>query len=166
MENNKHKNGFNSPKDYFENFEDRLFSKLSEDMLPKDSGFKVPEGYFNQLEDTLVSKVIDSEKETKVISLFSRKTISYAAAIAACAIIAFSLFNTNNTIQDIDTITISSIETYIEEGNVSIDYTDLASLLEEEDFTNNSSESYLFSEESIEEYLLDNIDDSSILLEL
>jgi len=166
MKKNKHSNGFKSPEDYFENFEDRLFSKLSEDKLPKESGFKVPEGYFDQLEETIVSKAIDSEKKTKVIPLISRKTLYYATAIAACAIIVFSVITNNDVIQNIDTINISSIENYIEEGNLNIDYTDLASLLEEEDFTSNTSESNLFSEESIEEYLLENIDDSSILIEL
>ena len=165
MKKNKHSNGFNSPKDYFEDFEDRLFSKLSEEKLPKESGFKVPEGYFDQLDQSLILNIKKSEKKTKVIPLFNWKTLSYAAAIAACAIIIFSVFTNIGSIQNIDTINISSIENYIDDGNLNIDYIDLASLLEEEDFTSNTSEEILFSEESIEEYLLDNIDDSSILIE-
>ena len=31
MEKNEHKNGFKSPENYFEDFEDRLFNKLSEE---------------------------------------------------------------------------------------------------------------------------------------
>lgn len=165
MEKNEHKNGFKSPENYFEDFEDRLFNKLSEDKLPKESGFKVPEGYFDQLDQSLILNAKNSEKKTKVIPLLSWKTLSYAVAIAACAIIIFSIVPSNNSIQSIDTINVTSIENYIEDGNLIIDYTDLASLLEEEDFKSNSSESNLLSEESIEEYLLDYIDDSSILIE-
>ena len=165
MEKNEHKNGFKSPENYFEDFEDRLFNKLSEDKLPKESGFKVPEGYFDQLDQSLILNAKNSEKKTKVIPLLSWKTLSYAVAIAACAIIIFSIVPSNNSIQSIDTINVAAIENYIEDGNLIIDYTDLASLLEEEDFKSNSSESNLLSEESIEEYLLDYIDDSSILIE-
>ena len=46
MKKNIHNNGFKSPEDYFEDFEDRLFNKLSEDKLPKESGFKIPDGSY------------------------------------------------------------------------------------------------------------------------
>ena len=67
MEKNEPKNGFKSPENYFEDFEDRLFNKLSEDKLPKESGFKVPEGYFDQLDQSLILNAKNSEKKTKGI---------------------------------------------------------------------------------------------------
>jgi len=165
MKNKKHSNGFNTPKDYFDDFEERLFIKISEDSLPKESGFKTPEGYFDQLDAVILEGVEASEKQIKVVPLFSKKTIAYVVAIAACAILVFSLTKTNSTINDINSIEITSIESYIEEGNIHIDSYDIASLLIEEDLNNLTSESEFISEDILEDYLLENIDDSSILIE-
>jgi len=165
MKNKKHIDGFNTPKNYFEDFEDRLFSKISEESLPKESGFTIPEGYFEQLDLAILKNIEPLVKETKVIPLFSKRTLAYAITIAACAVLVFSLVNTNNTVNNLDTIEISSIESYIEDGNLSIDSYDIASLLVDEDLNSISFESELISEENLEDYLLENIDDSSILTE-
>jgi len=165
MKNKKHTDGFNTPKDYFENFEDRLFSKISEENLPKEAGFTIPEGYFEQLDASLLKSVEQSIDQSKVISLFSKKTLAYASAIAACAVLIFSLTNSNNTLNSIDNLNISSIESYIEEGNLNINTDDIASLLKDEDLNNIPSENDYISEKILEEYLIENIDDSSILTE-
>jgi len=165
MKNKKHNDGFNTPKNYFEDFEDRLFSKISEESLPKESGFAVPEGYFDQLDSAILKNIEPLAKETKVIPLFSKRTLVYAAAIVACTVLVFSLVNTNNTINNIDTLEISSIESYIEDGNLSLDSYDIASLFVDEDFNNITSESEYISEDILENYLLENINDSSILTE-
>ena len=165
MKNKKHNDGFNTPKNYFEDFEDRLFSKISEESLPKESGFAVPEGYFDQLDSAILKNIEPLVKETKVIPLFSKRTLAYAITIAACAVLVFSLVNTNNTINNIDTLEISSIESYIEDGNLSLDSYDIASLFVDEDFNNITSESEYISEDILEDYLLENINDSSILTE-
>lgn len=158
-------NGFHTPKDYFDNFEDRLFSKISEDGLPKGSGFNVPEGYFDQLDTKILKSVNDATVQTKVIPLFGKRTLYYAAAIAACAILVFSIVNTNNPVNTINSIEISTIESYIEDGNLDIDSYDIASLLIDEDLNIISSEIEFISENLLEDYLLENIDDSSILIE-
>ncbi len=165
MKDKKHNNGFNTPKDYFEDFEERLFSKLNEENLPKEAGFTTPKGYFEQLDSTILKNVNSTIKQTKVISIFSKRTLAYAAAIAACAVLIFSLVNSNNSLNNIDNIEISSIESYIEEGNLTIDSYDIASFLQDEDLNSITSESDFISEEILEDYLLENIDDSSILIE-
>ena len=165
MNDKKHSNGFNTPKDYFEGFEERLFSKISEDSLPKESGFKTPQGYFNQLDSVIIDSVNASTKQGKIIPLFGKRTFYYAAAIAACAMLIFTLTNSTNSINNIDSIEISNIESYIEDGNLDFDYYDIASLLKDEDLNNINQESEYFSDEILEDYLLENIDDSSILIE-
>ena len=74
MKNKKHIDGFNTPKNYFEDFEDRLFSKISEESLPKESGFTIPEGYFEQLDLAILKNIEPLVKETKLIPLFSKST--------------------------------------------------------------------------------------------
>ena len=159
MKKNKKTTGLNTPQNYFEDFEERLFLKISEDIIPKESGFKVPDNYFDQLENTILNKVNEKEiiHKSKVIPLL------YAASIAACATIVLSLFNLDNTIIDLNDIQLSVIEEFIEEENISFDTYDLTSLLiEDDDLT---LENDLFSEETLEKYLLESIDDTSLFIE-
>ncbi len=165
MKDKKHKEGFDIPDDYFEEFETRLFNRINIELLPKDSGFKVPEGYFNEIDKKIIDQVKKPINKTKVISILSRKTILYAASIAAVAVLIFSLVTNQNEVLTIDDIEFSSIKTYIEEGNIEIDNSDLSLLFTEEDLSAITLDGNNISEEILNEYLLDNINDSSILIE-
>lgn len=165
MKDKKHKKGFDIPNDYFEEFENRLFNKINIELLPKDSGFKVPEGYFNEVDEKIIHQVKKPINKIKVISIVSRKTILYAATIAAVAVLIFSIVNNQNEVLTLDEIDFSSIKTYIEEGNIEIDNSDLSLLFTEEDLSAIMLEENYISEEILNEYLLENINDSSILIE-
>lgn len=165
MKDKKHKEGFDIPNDYFEEFENRLFNKINIELLPKDSGFKVPEGYFNEVDEKIIHQVKKPINKIKVISIVSRKTILYAATIAAVAVLIFSIVNNQNEVLTLDEIDFSSIKTYIEEGNIEIDNSDLSLLFTEEDLSAIMLEENYISEEILNEYLLENINDSSILIE-
>ena len=164
MKDKKYKEGFDLPKDYFEEFENRLFNRINIESLPKNSGFKVPPGYFNDLDKKIVSSVEESNK-TKIISIVSKKALLYAVSIAACAVLIFSLINFNNEVMTLSDIDLTTIETYIEEGNLELTNYDLTSLLTEEDLNELTIEENIIPVELIEDYLLDNINDTSILIE-
>ena len=165
MKEDKKTNSFNTPQNYFEDFEERLFLKISEDSIPKESGFKVPDNYFKNMENTILNRIskVESDDKSNVISIFTKKTILYAVSIAACAAIVFSIFNFDEPINDLNEIQISVIEEYIEEGNISFDTYDLTSMLSEEEDLN--LENDLFSEEVLEEYLLESMDETNLFLE-
>jgi hypothetical protein len=165
MKDKKHIESSNIPKNYFEEFEERLFSKLSEDIIPKETGFSVPEGYFNTLENKIATKVENTDNNKKVISLFSRKTLLYAASIAAVSILIFSLINSYNSIVTINEIDISSIESYIEEGSLDYNSQDITALLSNEDLSQLSTENAFISDNNITDYLIEYIEDTSILIE-
>ena len=165
MKDKKQNSGLITPKNYFEDFEDRLFKKLSEDILPKESGFNTPEGYFEQLETSILQNTDTTVHPTKVIPLFSKKTLAYAITIAACATLIISISNWNEAQNSINNIEITSIESYIEEGNLDMDSYDIASLLGNKELINIISEKEYISEEVIEDYLLEQIEDASILIE-
>lgn len=165
MKDKKHKEGFDIPNQYFEEFESRLFDRINIELLPKSSGFKVPQGYFNELEKQIIHQVKKPINKTKVISILSRKTILYAATIAALAVLIFSIVNNQNKALTLDEIEFSSIKTYIEEGYIEIDNSDLSLLFTEEDLSAITLEENYISEEILNEYLLENINDSSILIE-
>ncbi len=148
--------GYSAPDSYFESIEDNVMSKLNDGMVlgnSKDSGFKAPNNYFELVEDTVLDK-LNNDKVTKVIPLFLRRNILYVSTVAAAVMIMFGVFL--NKPNGIDSLDIEVVESYLEDQD--LDTYDIASLLttedlEEEDFgvINDS-----FSEESLEDYLIDN----------
>jgi hypothetical protein len=158
----KYNHGFKAPDDYFESFEERLFNKLKETELPKKHGFDVPDGYFENLEERILQNVAQ-EKTVKVIRLFKRKTFIYAISVAACAALVFSIY-TGNT-GKVEPLRIADIEAYIDGDAMDLDSYDIAQLLSEYEIDNLTLENEIFSQESLEDYLLDHLDDTTLLIE-
>lgn len=164
MKENKNTDGFNAPQNYFEDFEERLFLKISEDVIPKNSGFTTPPQYFNDVETSILKQieVVETPSKGKVITLITKRTLFYAATIAACAILVFTLYTPKSTAYSLDDIQISSIESFIEEENVSINAYEITSMLNEDEL---NIDDELFSEESLEEYLFENLENTTLLIE-
>lgn len=174
MKNNKNIHGFKTPEGYFDAFEDELFAKIAVQELPKRAGFKTPDGYFDLVEDQIMKTVLASEtpetslkKEPKVISLFKKQTLGYVAAVAACFILVFSLVNQKESVSEqLDNLQFATVDTYIDDGNLAIDSYDFASLLTDDDIDNLTFyEDELFSEENLKEYLLDHINEETLLIQ-
>ena len=160
MKNKKHI-GFKVPKDYFETFEDSLFSKLEDSNSKNKTGFSVPDNYFENVEDAILNK-IEAEDSIPVISLFNKKTLLFVASIAACIVLVFSIFKNNDV--SVNDIATTEIENYLE-TNQTISETELLSLLDNEDINQLIKETNTIANQQIEDYLLDNLDDTSLLTE-
>lgn len=160
---NKQQHGLQVPPSYFDTLEDEIFIKIAEDKLPKETGFKVPETYFKSMENQVISKVA-SKNEPKVILLFSKKYLSYAVSIAAVLVIALFVIVTKKPL-DIDTLQTSEIEAYVSSGQLDLNTLDIAQLMTEEDIETLQIEAVTFSEENLENYLLESINDTSLLIE-
>lgn len=146
------------PEGYFDGLEDRIMKAISEESILNkqiDSGLKMPDNYLNTIEDSILDKIEDKE-EPKVIQLFSRRNIIYASSIAAALILMFSFyFNKEET--TFGNIDVELVENYILDQN--IDSYELASLLKDEDLeTQNFLDSDIYTDDSLEEYLIDNAD--------
>lgn len=166
MKDNKHKHGFKVPENYFENFETRLFEKINSEGLPKESGFRVPEGYFENLEDRVIQKLYASENQPKVIRLNSKRTLAYVIAIAACLALIISVAVQNKSIvQQLDSLKVASIENYIDEGYMDLESYEVMALLNDEDLTNMNLENDIFSEKSLETYLMEHRIEETLLIE-
>jgi hypothetical protein len=166
VEEKKQKSGFKVPENYFDNFEKRIFNKIETETLPKETGFKAPDGYFDSLEDTLLQRLNAKKNHQKVISLNSRKTWIYLTAIAAClTIIVSMLIRDESIVKQIDSLKTASIENYIEEGYLDLESYEVLALLDDEDLTNINFESDIFSEELLEDYLLENSIEETLLIE-
>lgn len=164
MKTKKHTHGFKVPEAYFRNFDADLFATLEAERFPETSGFVTPEDYFQKIDSRVMDAVKASEKEPKVISLWKRKSLVYAAAIAASVVLIVSIFmNTDatgfNSLQD------STVSTYIEDGNLDFSTFDVVALLDDVDITNLELPSTQFTDEKIEDYLLEDIDDTVDLID-
>ena len=110
---NKHTpNDFKLPENYFEQFEDYLYTEIKfQQLFPnKTDGFIVPEGYFEQVEIKLLNK---NRKQTPVIDLNYRK---FAAAIISIAALFAILFYTVKPTADdasFEGLSISNLENYL-----------------------------------------------------
>ena len=165
MRKNKNITGFKTPENYFEDFDTQIFSKIDEENLPKSAGFKTPNGYFENFETNVLKAIETSEKPQKVIPLFPKKYFGYAAAIAACLIIGFSIFNNKTTLTNLDALQLAAIDTYIEEGNLNVDLYDLTSFIDDEDINEINFEDKQFSDNALENYILENVDEETLINE-
>tara|TARA_R110002049_G_scaffold143647_2_gene305840 strand:- start:1650 stop:2147 length:498 start_codon:yes stop_codon:yes gene_type:complete len=153
--------GFKVPKGYFDNLEDTVLRHIKLKELSSESGFKTPENYFDSLEDSILNKA--SEKEsTKVISIFSRRNLIYASSIAAAVLLLFNLsvFEKNITFDSLD---VDTAENYI--MNEIVDSYEFATLFSEEALTEDNFIDYDFNEETIEAYIINNIDIEDLMVE-
>ncbi len=165
MKSKKEIEKFKVPIKYFDEFEHRLFKKLHEDMLPKKTGFKTPEAYFFNLDIKLKRDHSKTSTKKKIVPVISFKTFSYAASIAAVAILFFSILETSNPLDRLKEIEISNIENFINEETIQLNQYELSYLFTEEKLNNITSDMTLLPENQLEDYLLESINDSNPLLE-
>ncbi len=177
MENNKlpyHlKSGFKVPNNYFGNFEERIMHSIPQ----KDNeamvsgtytgkpGFTLPEGYFESLESRILEKI--KTRPGKVVPLFSAEKLFYAAAVAAVfiGIISTMFFNNTRTAFTVDSLELSALEEYIEEGNFELDFYELSSFMTEEGYSFGDYSTSEFSDEAVYNYINENVEDPELLFE-
>lgn len=177
MKTNKSKysenSGFKVPEDYFGNFEDRMLRRLEEQEAVKlpvqESGFAVPDGYFDTLEERILEKTRD--KETPVVSIFKREYLFYAAAVAAVCILMLGNFFQTGAEESLgwDDIEISVMENYIDEGYdmgfIDLNTSDYSDLIMKDGKLVDDSDFYSVSPETVIDYIDENIEDPTYILE-
>jgi len=168
-----HKSGFKVPEDYLGSLEDKIMNKLNKqesvELESIGSGFKTPDGYFDKLDESIISKA--NRQTPRVVKLFKKEYIFYAAAvIALAALLLGDFFKSGSTqIMGWDDIELSAMENYIDEG-YEMGYIDLNTseysefilngdqLVQEEDFNSVNSD-------AVFEYIDENIEDPTFILE-
>lgn len=153
---------FNTPKNYFDSFEDRLFEKIKEEGLPKTSGLKVPETYFAEMEQRMLD-VATKDESIKTIPLFPKKYFGYAAAIAACMAIGLTFFNQTDKSLTLENIKLSMIDKYIEDGNLNLNLYDLTDYMDDNEISRIDLQSINISDGVLENYLLENMEDDILM---
>jgi len=151
--------GFETPDDYFESFDEIIFSKLNTksplDSI-KETGFKLPSDYFESFDEKVL------EKELKVTQLFCKRNLIYISSIAAAILLLFnlSIFESKPSFDNLDTET---VESYMIDEDIS-SY-EIAALLSDENLEENLIIDYSISEDTIKDYLLNNADIEALTIE-
>ncbi len=151
--------GFKTPKGYFENLEESLLNASELNIGIEENGFKVPENYFEGLED-IILKTVTNKNDTKVISLFTKKTVITSLSIAASILLLFnlSIFNKEVTLDSIDNDALESFvineeyESSVIAGLITND-SDLLNSFFEESLSDTYLENYLLNSEDFEDLL-------------
>ncbi|HAJ81737.1 MAG: hypothetical protein CMP12_03880 [Zunongwangia sp.] len=164
--------GFKVPSGYFDNLEDHLCDKvfneekqLDKIAVPTKAGFKVPEAYFDHLEDVLVEKI--AHKQPRLIKINFRKTFYYAAAVAAIFVGLYTTVFTlgNEQSASWDDVELSAIEQYIDDGYIDLSDTEFSNMIIEDGYIVEESDFATMSSEAVFEYLDENVEDPSFILE-
>ena len=165
--------GFKIPDHYFQDFEDRLMQAVQQENILPDAmetfsgkpGFSMPEGYLNNLEDKILDRV--NKEQSKVIPLFSARKLFYAAAVAAVfiGIISTLFFRSDTSEFTMDSIELSALENYIEEGYFDLDFNELSAFMTEDGYSFGDYNTDEFSDEAVYNYINENIEDPEFLFE-
>ncbi|OBX22012.1 hypothetical protein LX77_00386 [Gelidibacter algens] len=148
--------GFEAPDSYFDSFDERLFKKLAaqKDMAAmKNSGYKVPETYFDSFDARLQAR-LKNEDQPKVRTLLSWRNTVYISGVAAALVVMLTVFFQSDDILSINQIETASIESYLNGENLNA--YDIASFLSADDIVLDDFVTHTFTDESLENYLLNN----------
>jgi len=157
-----HNPGFNVPNGYFESLEEDLFIRMAEAELPSHPGFVIPLGYLKHLDDKIMQEAKASD--TRVISITPYQRWTYAIGIAASFMLVWLAIKPGGNLTGSATLPLTEVDAYIQNGGLSIEASDLAQLLTDEDVDYLTSNP-VFSAESLETYLLNNLDEATYLNE-
>lgn len=165
--------GFKVPDNYFQDLEARIMSATySKDHLNspgiKETGFRVPDNYFEDLQAKVMQKVQEPQKDAKLIPLFSREKFYYAAAIAAAVILIFStvlLKPVGEQEFSMETIEVSALEEYINNGHLDFNFNEISTFLSEEDYIVEEMNVSGLSDEEVFRYINENVENPDLLLD-
>lgn len=153
------KSGFKTPDNYFNTFEEQLLSELKLKEHVSKSGFNEPNGYLDNFKVEL-SKVQTSKP--KVISLLNKKTILYAASIAAIFVLLLTIPSNEKEV-NFASLDSESIENYLlisdfessELNDLITNTTAFESKILEETLSDITLEDYLYNNSELEDFNLE-----------
>ncbi|MDR9456091.1 MAG: hypothetical protein RI572_01665 [Salegentibacter sp.] len=161
--------GFSVPSNYFEELERDLLDMVqhseSEKVLNniEGSGFKVPESYFESFEVKLPG---NASREPKIIPLFKKEYMLYAASIAAIIIaLTGSLYINPAPVDTWENIELSVLENYIDDNNIDLTTTEISGFLFNDGIVVDDSNFNEVNSEAMLDYLEENVEDPTFILE-
>ena len=168
------KSGFKVPDNYFQELEAKLLESITSQVkatrftaVKRKPGFTVPANYFENLEAEVLRKTGSNLEKGKIIKLWDRKEVLYyVAGIAAVFIFIIStvLWKPSQTqIHTLEGIELTTLEKYIEEGYLDMNYNEISAFISEEEFYINHMVTSDLNEEDVFEYLNETVEDPGLL---
>lgn len=158
--------GFKVPKRYFEHFETSMMDRIQAEnkLSSSKQPFKVPEYYFEDFEKRMLQKAGQEPKRVRVIPIFSKKTLSYVAGIAAvlAVLITSTIMNQTQktTFEDLDML---AVENYLFE-TLDLSNPEETPMIDQKEISFAQGVDSSFDHEAVLEYLNENIEEPAILL--
>ncbi|WP_066224867.1 hypothetical protein [Formosa haliotis] len=146
--------GFKIPKDYFNNLEDTILNEAKMQTKVTNTGFKVPENYFDTLEALIQTKV-NTKQDTKVRTLRIKPWV-YAASIAACLMLMFTLTFSKSKTTSFSALNTETLESFI--INEDLNTSEMATLIIDTDIFQNEILQEAISDSSIDYYVENEIE--------
>ena len=156
--------GFNVPDGYFDRLEDQLDHYIDQAILPESHGMHTPEGYFEGMEDRIMEAWKAEQRTGKIIPLYRRREVQWISAIAAVLLLTLMVLRPDTGSPDqIDQLSAIQMEDFLME-EMEWDVYELGDLMEDSEIEV-LPDSELFSGEELEQYLLEHLDDNTLLIE-
>lgn len=144
-----YKHGFKMPEGYLDSFESKLQEKLTQELKN------------DLMNPSMIAIVNEGVKDKKVFTV--RKLLYTGVAVAACLAIYVAVMNTE-TPASIDDIAMTTLEDYLFENTTTFSLDEIASQFPEETITTIEDDA-LISDEQLEAYLIDNLNNNTLILE-
>lgn len=156
--------GFKTPDNYFDSLKEQVMLKMAlEERVSKNNPFQVPAGYFDGITEAVISQTSEKKPITKVIPLYNKKIIKYAAAVAALVLVAVTVFEFKNPVLSTSESFFTSstlIESdYLDMSLIDIEYLVTDDMLDEQQFLS------AINQQELEDYLLYELEDNDLLYE-
>lgn len=160
-----HKNKFKTPEGYFDNFNERLFERLTDEekieessAIPRSDGFGVPEGYFDSVYASTIKRM--DGKSSKIISLRKYQPFYYAAAAIAVIFALTLAWNWNETTDvSFEDLASTDFDTYFENNDLGLSSYEIAEVVNLEDISLEDITDENIGDETILDYLDENVDE-------
>ncbi len=88
-------NGFVVPSNYFEELNAQINSRIAVEQfksIASNEGFKTPSNYFEKLQSSILEQTVNAKPENKVVRLWHRDFVKYAAAACFILVVASGLY--------------------------------------------------------------------------
>jgi len=116
---------FKTPDNYFDSIEDIVLAKLKAEVIQSKNDNQIPENYFETLETKVISEI---KTAPKVISLKTKLTKFIAPIAIAASLLLVFVLNNNSTTVSFESLAVTDIESWIDNGSIDIDALSIASI--------------------------------------
>ena len=163
---------FRIPEGYFESLDERILSRIKESGANGQD--EVPEGYFESLPDKILNRVREEqaspagetrERRSRIVRINWIKTLAAAAVISGLVLtygILVRQSNESKVIAGLNSVSTAELETYLTNQLDNLDEEELNTVIDLNESMMLDNEKELLKEDELEDFLLEDMDITTI----